>query len=161
MQNNATGPLDVVVDVLGYMGTSGSEYHALPSPQRIVDTRTGNGGSGHGHASGPLPANSSTVFYGSNIGDVPASANALMTGVVEASTTTGAYLAAFPGATRPAGGMSTVNFSTGRVVANAAVIGTPNAGSAAHEFGLYNNAGTTQAVVDLFGYFAPPAPVNN
>ena len=78
-----------------------------------------------------------------------------MTGVVEASTTTGAYLTAFPGTTRPSGSVSTVNFSPGRVVANAAVIGTPTSGAAAHQFGLYNNAGTTHAVVDLFGYFAP------
>lgn len=161
IQNNATGPLDIVVDVIGFIGATGSEYHALAAPQRIVDTRYGNGGSGNGHSSGGFFANTSKVFYGANVGDVPASAQALLTSVTEATGTADGYLTAFPGATRPAGATSTVNFSAGRVVANAAVIGTPASGSGAHRFGLYNATGTTQAVVDLFGYFAPafvPSP---
>ncbi len=156
VQNNATGPVDIVVDVVGFLGTTGSEYHALAAPQRIVDTRYGNGGSGNGHSSGGFFASTTKVFYGANVGDVPASAQALLASVTEASGTADGYLTAFPGASRPAGATSTVNFTAGRVVANAAVIGTPASGTGAHEFGLYNATGTTQAVVDLFGYFAPP-----
>lgn len=157
----ANGPTatNVVVDVEGYlMPGTGSGYVALPAPQRIVDTRNGNGGSAGGHASRALAATTTTSFYGANVGDVPATATALLTGVAEASTTTGgSYLSVFPGTTKPAVLSSTVNFSPGRVVANASLTGLSN-----NRFAVYNSGGSTHAVVDLFGYFAPPpAPANN
>jgi hypothetical protein len=147
--SNSGSTINVIVDVLGYMSDNGAQYFALPSAQRIVDTRTGNGGSAGGHASRALGAATSTAFYGSNVGHVPASATALLTGAIEASTTAASgYLSFFPGATKPATAASTMNFSTGRVVANAAIVGV-----AGKQFGVYNVTGSTHAVVDLFGYF--------
>ncbi len=91
---------------------------------------------------------STTAFYGANVGDVPADASALFTGVVEASSTTGGYLSLFPGGTKPAALTSSLNFSAGRVVANAALVGLTS-----KAFGVYNAGGSTHAAIDLFGYF--------
>jgi hypothetical protein len=145
-----SGPsVDVVVDVVGYLGATGAAYHALPAPQRIVDTRTGNGGSAGQHASKPFGAATTTAFYGANVGDVPADASALFTGVVEAqATASSGYLSLFPGATKPAALASSLNFSAGRVVANAVLVGLTN-----RVFGVYNSVGSTHAAIDLFGYF--------
>jgi Subtilase family. len=140
--------VDVIVDVVGYMGATGSGYVALPAAYRIVDTRTGNGGSAGGHASKPLGPATTTAFYGSNVGDVPAAATALFTGVVESSNTAGGFLSLFPGASTPASMTSSFNFTPGRIVSNAAVVGL-----ASHDFAIYNGAGSTNAAVDLFGYF--------
>jgi hypothetical protein len=144
------GAADVVVDVVGYLSSTGSAYVALPAAQRIVDTRTGNGGSAGQHASRPIGANSSAVFYGSNVGIVPANATALFTGIVATGSTAGGYLTVFPGSTTPATLTSNLNFTAGRTVPNAVI-----AGLSGNRFGIYNRTGSTHAVTDLFGYFAP------
>jgi hypothetical protein len=147
---NAGTAVDVIVDVVGYIGASGSVYVALPAAQRIIDTRTGNGGSAGGLPSRALAAASSTSFYGSNIGVVPATATALLTGMVEASATSGGFLTVFPGSTKPTSLTSNLNFSSGRVVPNATLITLSN-----NRFGIYNSGGSTHVAVDLFGYFLP------
>lgn len=139
---------DVVVDVLGYLGPDGSSYVALPSPQRIADTRTGNGAWAGNHSPLPLASNASGSFTGAGVGDVPQAATALLTNVVAVNATKLGYLALFPGTTKPSQVSSTVNFTAGRIVPNAAIVGL-----SATQFGIYNSSGSTDAVVDLFGYF--------
>lgn len=142
---------DVIVDVVGTIGANGAGYVALPAAQRIIDTRFGTGGSAGGHASLALDAATSTAFRGSAVGIVPASATALFTGVVEAdATASSGYLGLFAGDTRPSSPSSNINFTAGRVVANAAIVGLTN-----DDFGIYNSAGSTNVAVDLFGYFVP------
>jgi hypothetical protein len=152
------GTADFIVDVEGYLGASGSRYIALASPQRIVDTRTGTGGFAGGRASLPLAPGGAQVIYGSNLGDVPASATTLVTNLLEVSATATGYLGHYPGSSRPSGLKSVLSFTAGRTVSNAAFVGLPR-GTAApttlNRFGLYNSAGTTNAVVDLSGYFLP------
>ncbi|MFN2562226.1 MAG: S8 family serine peptidase [Jatrophihabitans sp.] len=152
------GTADFIVDVEGYLGASGSHYVALGSPQRIVDTRTGTGGFAGGRASLPLAPGGAQVIYGSNLGDVPASATTLVTNLLEVSATATGYLGHYPGSSRPSGLKSVLSFTAGRTVSNAAFVGLPP-GTAApttlNRFGLYNSAGTTNAVVDLSGYFLP------
>ncbi|WP_375489535.1 S8 family serine peptidase [uncultured Jatrophihabitans sp.] len=143
---------DVIVDVIGYLAPgTGAQYVPLPSAYRIVDTRTGNGGNASGHPPAPIPANRSAIFYGANVGDVPAGATALFTGAVEASTTASSYLYLFAGSTLPSAKTSNLNFGPGRVVSNSAVVGL----SGGHQFGVYNYGGNTQAALDVFGYFRP------
>lgn len=145
---------DVIVDVVGYLGASGAKYVALPSAYRIVDTRTGNGGNAGGASPKALGSNASAVFYGANVRDVPASAAALFTGVVEAAATNPGFLTLFPGATKPSSLTSNINFTPGRIVSNAAISGL-STGSSGHQFGIYNHYGSTQAAADVFGYFVP------
>jgi hypothetical protein len=141
---------NVIVDVVGYLGESGSEYVALPAAQRIVDTRTGNGGYGNGLAKRAIGANTAATFYGANVGTVPAAATALFTGVTEADATTNGFVTVFPGSTVPSPLTSNQNYSKGRTVPNAVI-----AAVSGNRFGIYNAAGNTDAVVDLFGYFLP------
>ena len=145
---NSGASADVVVDVLGYIASAGAQYVALPAPQRIIDTRTGNGGSAGGQSSLALGSQAATVFYGSNVGVVPASATALLAGVVEATTSYGGYLTLYPGSTMPASPTSSLNFTPGRTVPNAVIVGLSS-----HQFGIYNSRGLTQVAMDLFGYF--------
>lgn len=147
------GSANAVVDVVGYLGAGGSGYVALPTGTRIVDTRTALGGNGGGHAHTPLAAAHSAVYYAANVGPVPAAATALFGGLAEARSTGNGWLQVFPGTTRPAAASSNLNFTKGRVVPNGAVIPL----STGHQFGVYNSAGTTDVLVDLFGYFVRPA----
>ncbi|MEO6885582.1 MAG: hypothetical protein ABI232_04745, partial [Jatrophihabitantaceae bacterium] len=70
--------------------------------------------------------------------------------IVEASTTVGTFVSMFPGTVPPAPLTSTVNFTPGRTVPNAAIVGVSG-----NRLGVYNDAGATQVAVDLFGYFRP------
>jgi hypothetical protein len=72
----------------------------------------------------------------------------LLTGLVEASSTSSGYLSAVPYAARPTAS-SSLNYTYGRVVSNAAVIGL----GSGHRFSVYNSRGNAHVVVDLFGYF--------
>jgi hypothetical protein len=142
--------VNVIVDVVGYIGADGAQYVALPSGYRIVDTRNGNGGSAGQHSSRALTAKAHANFYGANVGDVPADAVALLTGAVVASATAASgYLTLYPGTTPPTALTSNVNFTSGRVVSNAAVVPL----SSSHNYGIYNSAGSTHVAVDVFGYF--------
>lgn len=139
---DAGGPTQVIVDLVGYLAPSGSaSYVTLPSPVRIVDTRNGNGGQ-----HGALGAQATMTLQGAGIFDVPYSAVGLMTGVVATGATAGSFLTIYTGATRP--NVSTLNFTAGRVVPDAAVINL-SSGTAT----IFNSGGSVQAVVDLFGYF--------
>src|SRR5262249_31974272 len=139
---DAGGPTQVIVDLVGYLAPSGvSSYVTLPSPVRIVDTRNGNGG-----RHGALGARGTMTLQGAGIFDVPYPAVALLTGVAATASTAGSFLTIYPGATRP--NVSTVNFTAKRVVPNAAVINL-SSGTAT----IYNDQGSVQTVVDLFGYF--------
>jgi hypothetical protein len=139
---DAGGTTQVTVDLVGYLAPSGiASYVTLPSPVRIVDTRNGNGG-----RHGALGVQDTMTLQGAGIFDVPYSAVALMTGVVATASTTGSFLTIYAGATRP--NVSTVNFTANRVVPNAAVINL-SSGTAT----IYNDQGSVQTVVDLFGYF--------
>ncbi|MCU1655523.1 MAG: hypothetical protein JWO57_179, partial [Pseudonocardiales bacterium] len=138
------GPVDVVLDVIGYFSpTASAEFVALPVPVRIADTRTGNAG-----RLGALGAAGEMSLYAAGIFDVPYGATALLTNVTGTAATRSTYLEVFPGTLRPSPDTSTLNLSAGQTVPNAAV-----ANVSGHVFSVLNNAGTTQTIVDLFGYF--------
>lgn len=141
---NGGGSAAAIVDLVGYVGPSGTaRYVPLTSPTRIADTRTGNGG-----RNGALTAHTTLTLPDAGIFDVPASAKAMLVGVVGTNPTASTYLEVFPGTTPPASPTSSLNLTAGRVVSNAAVAGLTNG-----TFGIYNDQGVVQTVVDLFGYF--------
>jgi hypothetical protein len=136
------GPTHVVIDVVGYLAPSGvASYVPMPSPVRIVDTRTGNGG-----RLGGLGAGGIMPLQGAGIFDVPYQATAVLTNFVATGATTGSFLATYPGSARPK--VSTLNFTAGRTVPNAAVVNL-SSGKAT----IFNSVGSVQVVTDLFGYF--------
>jgi Subtilase family len=140
---NSGGPVDIIVDIVGYFAPEATSRYVPVTPVRIVDSRTGNGGR---HA--PLGQAATMIVQGGNIFDVPYAATALFSDVVAVPKTGSSFLAVYPGTTRPAA-FSTVNFTAPRIVPNAAIANLTSSGTAT----IYNNAGSSDVVVDLFGYF--------
>jgi len=148
----ATNDTDVVLDINGYfVATSDSSADAFypTTPCRLVDTRAGasstvSSGALAGGTSRTLPLLSSNCA-------VPATATAysLNFTVVPAAGTLG-YLTVYPtGVAQPV--VSTLNAPTGTIVANAAIIPAGTAGS----IDVFATD-TTDLIVDINGYFAPP-----
>jgi subtilisin family serine protease len=137
-----------IVDVVGYFSPTGaSSFVPLASPVRIVDTRNGDGG-----RKAALTAGLVDPIYAGGLNSVPYSATAVVTGVTAVDHSGSTFLTAYPaGITRP--NTSTVNVTAGRIVPNGATVGF-GTGSGADSLAVYNLTGSTDLIVDLFGYFA-------
>jgi hypothetical protein len=141
-------PADIVIDLVGAFTTSGtSKYVALASPVRMADTRSGNGG-----RLGSLQTGTDMSLYAGGLYGIPSTASAIFSTLIAVPANAG-VLAVFPDtaqnrATAP--GVSTVNFTTGRIVGNATIanMNTTNGSTI-----IYNLIGTVDAVMDVFGYF--------
>ncbi|MFE6748653.1 hypothetical protein ACFVGM_22580 [Kitasatospora purpeofusca] len=91
---------------------------------------------------------------------VPADATAVVVNVTATNTTEDGYLTV-----RRDGGMpgapttSTLNFRAGETVSNMTTVAVePRGASTSPQINVYNNAGTTDVVVDILGYYAPSTP---
>lgn len=143
--SSAMRAVSVIADVVGYFTTSG-KFHAV-TPDRVLDTRVGNG------ATGPLaPGGQRDVTLVGRAG-IPAGATAATLNVTATKTASAGYFTLWPTASaRP--GTSTVNWSTGQTVANAAIatIGADGKVSIwnANDSPQFASA---EAIFDVFGYF--------
>ena len=146
----------LIFDVAGWFaddsGTfiEGGAYHAL-SPNRIMNTRTGLGGS---TTLGP----NTTVNLQVTGGGVDAThAAAVVLNVTAAETTASSFFTVWPkGESRPTA--SSVNFPPAGAAANLVVVGVGADGS----ISIYLEAGNANVIVDLLGWFdggGPGAPV--
>jgi hypothetical protein len=139
LYNNSGGSVQYIVDVAGYFsaGTAGAKYHAL-GPDRLLDTRDGEGTT---HV-GPIAKDSSLTLA------LPASYTAVIANLTVVGPTSNGDLDAYPkGGALPT--FSNVNFIPGETIPNLAFI--PSNGGVS----LYNHSiGTTQALLDLSGYFS-------
>jgi hypothetical protein len=142
---NYDGTARVVADVVGYFSAQGGRFVPV-SPQRIVDTRDGTG----------LPraqigaGQTVTVPIVRSGSPVPSGATAAVLNVTSTESSAQSYITMFAaGMQRPAQG-STVNPLVGVPVPNHAyvMLGGGNAS-------LFNFAGSTDVVIDVFGYIAP------
>ena len=151
--NSSSVPVDLIVDVVGYFGTSAAPggpgaYVPFSSPVRVRDTRQ-NGG--------PLPS-------GEPI-DLTGTAHAYETADVFNATVTqptaGGYLSVYPfdpDDPEAVPTTSNLNYRTGQTTPSP-VIASPgtvqNTKTGTYDFGLYlGGTGTAQLVLDQFGYFA-------
>jgi hypothetical protein len=144
-----TNDTDVILDINGYFvpsSTPGSLAFYPLTPCRLVDTRNGTLLSGS-FATGQtrtLPILSSTCA-------VPATAQAYSLNFVAVPPARVGFLTAYPtGVARPV--VATLNDVTGTVAANAAVVPAGTSGS----IDVFASD-ATQLVVDINGYYAPPA----
>lgn len=141
--NNA-GRTDAVVDVEGYYtgNPQGSGFIPVP-PTRIKDTRT---------LKRPLAAKTSMAMAFDTVPGIPATGTAaVVLNVTSVNATEASYFSVYPdGATRPAA--SSVNFRPKQVASNLVVVPVGADG----KVDVYNNAGRSDLVVDIFGYFAAP-----
>ena len=143
VHGNDTG---VVADVLGYYttGTSGQKFHTL-NPTRLVDTRSGIGGS-----SSAIAALAAYTLTTGTTQQVTMAATPTLAAMLTVTDTTGSgYAVAYPTSTgKPAA--SNLNFGTGDTLANLALTPTDTNG----QISVYNNSsGTIDLVVDCSGYY--------
>jgi hypothetical protein len=144
--NGTSGTLDLTGDVVGYYGSGGATF--LPvGPTRVLDTRSGVGGSG-------LTVLSHAAAV-TGVMNVPALANAnanVTAVVVEVSVLSPEHsgtLTAFPDqAAVP--GVPTFPFTAGHAVTSLVVVPVVNG-----SIDFYNgSSGTIQVVADLLGFYA-------
>jgi len=145
---NSAGATDVIYDVAGWFsepGTGGGNdgLYAPLVPARILDTRDGTGG---GVRLGP---GASLDLQVAGRGGVPAtSAAAAVLNVAATGTTAASYLTVHPtGEARPLA--ANLNFIAGDTVSNRAMVKLGTGGRVT----IYNNAGSTDVVVDVGGWF--------
>ena len=135
-----------------------TQYHALPVPVRVYDSRTGTGSAATGEgpiASGATRTISLTQGYASasattKIPAVPVGASSAMINVtIDGTTTTGFLTAYASNVAQPA--TSGINwFGPGQILANLSVVAIAPDGSIKITAG---GGGTTQVIVDVVGYF--------
>ncbi|WP_158702337.1 PKD domain-containing protein [Kitasatospora sp. MMS16-BH015] len=117
--------------------TVGAEYVAT-KPTRLLDTRTSR-------AVGPGQSVKIDVSHAPGVQGFP---TAVQLNLTATQPTAAGYVSAYPsGGTRPT--VSSLNFTAGQTVANAAVVPVGPDGTIT----LYNHSGTTQLIADLNGYY--------
>ena len=145
-------------DLKSLGGLSGDLVYTPIQPCRIVDTRT---------AGGAIAANSTRSFRAINAssytaqggsatdcGTLGLSASAVALNITAVTPSIAGYATVFPfGTTQPLS--SSVNYAAGDIVNNAIISQIPNP-LAASDFTVYSYA-QSQYVIDIVGYFAPPA----
>ena len=152
-----TASTDVIVDINGYF-VPASDTNALVfypmTPCRVVDTRKGTGPLG-----GPdLTANQTRDFplLSSTNCSIPSAAQAYSVNFTVVPTKALGYLTAWP-ADQAQPVVSTLNDTTGTIVANAAIV--PAAQTKGNGYGIGDIklfvTDATAVIIDINGYFAP------
>jgi hypothetical protein len=139
----------LVFDVTGYFtpDVTGSTYHPLAAPVRIVDSRIALG------LPTKLTSGSPQSFQVTGVGGVPAGATAI-TGNVTVTGQTAAGYVALTTSSQANPSTSTINFPVGDNRANGV---TSSLGSGGKLWAVYKatTGATTQLVFDVTGYFTP------
>ena len=143
---NNVGATHVVADVAGWFGldgAAGSGFTALP-PQRILDTRSGNGA-----PVARLGADAAMVLQVTGRGGVPvAGVSAVVLNVTVTEPTALSFLTVWPaGEAKPLA--SNLNYEANKTVANLVVVKVGAGG----QINLYNLAGTAHVVADVAGWY--------
>ncbi len=141
----------VILDINGYFtpvnGTSNLDFYPL-TPCRIADTRNANGALGGPYLSGGVAR--SFPVLSSSCG-LPATAQAYSLNFTVVPHTPLGYLSTWPaGQTQPV--VSTLNAFTQAITANAAIVPAGTNGA----INVYAS-NDTDVIIDVNGYFAPPA----
>lgn len=141
---NASGTVDVVIDLVGYYlsDSAGGTFTPL-TPARVVDSRTGLGLAA---AVGSTPGEVKIT----GAGGVPDAATAVVLNVTATNATKNSFLTVYPtGEPQPTA--SNLNFAAGQTVPNLVVVRVGAGG----KFSMANANGTTDVVADVVGYFSP------
>jgi hypothetical protein len=151
---------DVVVDVSGYFtaaGGTGTQYLAEAAPVRICDTRPGNPSSltgaeaqcnGVSNAGKTIGSGKTLTLNVTGLAGVPSNAKAVVVNLTAVDPTAQTFLTVFPALPRP--NVSDLNPAPKTVRANL-VVATLNGSG---QITLYNNAGNTDVVVDVLGWYS-------
>ncbi|MCW2779115.1 MAG: N-acetylmuramoyl-L-alanine amidase family 2, partial [Frankiales bacterium] len=141
---NATGSVQVVVDLAGYYAEGAGSTFVPAPPRRLLDTRTTR------TPVGPAETRVLTVAGGSTGAPADATAVAVNLTAVDATAPT-TDVRAYP--TGPGGppNASNANPGKGHGTATAAVVPVGQGGA----ISLYNSAGRVSLIVDLQGWYVP------
>ncbi len=147
------GTTDVVLDIAGWFTDSsatsgGSTFVPLDTPQRLSDSRHKNSG-----PNAPWKAGETKSVTVAGHAGVPSKASAIPALAVVGNMTVvepdrEGYLTAYPTGVRPVA--SDLNFAKEQLPVQNLTIATL---SSAGAFNLYNYAGNTNTVIDVFGWF--------
>ena len=138
---NSTGSTDVIADLAGYFAPSRGAGYSAQAPARVLDTRTGLGA-----VRARVGARESVTL---TLPGLPANTSAVTLNVTAVAPTSQTYVTVHPaGTSRPSA--SNLNVVAGETRAN---LVTVKVGSG-NRVTLYNDAGSTDLLVDLAGYFA-------
>lgn len=154
---NGAGSTDVIFDVAGYVsvpsGTPGTDGLYNPVvPNRILDTRNGNGG-----YNAPVgPGQTINVQIGGRSGSgVPGTGvSAVILNVTATDASASSYLIVYPmGTTRPQA--SNLNFVKGQTVPNRVIVevGTNPQTATSGWVSIYNATGSVNVLADVGGWF--------
>jgi Cellulase (glycosyl hydrolase family 5)/IPT/TIG domain len=147
---NAAGTTDLIVDVNGWFTDATSPSSTVGQftglyPARLLDTRAG---------SGPLGPGATLTLQVSGHGGVPAMSDpgppsAVVLNVTATDPTTAGYLAIYPSQPSPPGTSDLNWIGPNKTVPNLVVVKLSSAGQIA----IFNPAGRTDVVVDVFGWY--------
>ncbi|MGF1428958.1 hypothetical protein [Kitasatospora sp. LaBMicrA B282] len=140
--DNHAGSVDAVLDVVGYYSTDGQALFTPVPPSRILDTRTG---------SGPLGANAALPLAVAGHGGVPTGAIGAVLNLTATQETQPSHLIVWP-AGQPVPGTSSLNTNPSTDIAEHVQTRLGSAGAV----DIYNHAGSTQVIADVYGYFTAP-----
>jgi hypothetical protein len=143
---------DVVVDVTGYYappGTGGLYFHPLPTPIRLLETRSGQT-VGCDLTAMRLAANSTrTQQARTTCSTIPSSAKAIVGNATVVGPNATGYLTLYPsGASQPL--VASGNYTTGAVVNTPFTVGLEESNGT---FNIYTTA-ETDLVIDVLGYYS-------
>lgn len=146
---NAVGQTDLVADLAGYFTLDKAAANYVPDgPVRILDTRNGTGG-----ISTAVGPGQSAKLKVTNVDGVPSGATAVVLNVTATASTKNSYLTVYPdGAAVPSA--SSLNFAAGQTVPNLVTVAVGADG----EVDFFNDAGNTQVIADLAGYYVAGSP---
>jgi uncharacterized protein (DUF1501 family) len=143
---NPFGSVDCIVDVMGYFRPTPSTQLVPLVPQRLLDTRVGNGAPA-GRLNGP----GTIDLQVTGRGGVPSvGADAVVLNVTAVQPSAGGYVSVWPsGEAQPV--ISNLNYATGRTVPNLVVCKL----SAGGRVSFFVDSGEVDLLADVVGYFAP------
>ncbi len=138
---NSAGFTNVVADVVGYFSANGGAFVPV-NPARLLDTRDGTGG-----VRGQVGTDGTIDVALATGSPIPAGAKAVVVNVISVDSSSTSYVTAWPsGSGRPLA--ATMNPRPGVPVPNQAYLKLGPGG----KLSLYNFIGSTDLVIDVFGY---------
>ena len=143
--DSGVGKVDLIADMTGFFAGDATDGYQPIAPARLLDTRSGIGGS-----TGPLTSARPDVVTvaGADGGTIPAGITAVAVNLTAAQTSGTGLVAAYPdGTTSP--GTSNINFGAGQTLSNFAVIPVGADG----EIDFADSGAATELIVDVVGYF--------
>jgi len=137
------GSVDLIADVTGYFSASGASAYIPVTPVRMIDTRTTSVVARDGEV---------TVAPDAHLPAGTTNATGFAVNVTVTQPTGSGFISVYPDGTAVPN-VSTVNYTPNLTIANLA-LATPGADQKVDFYNGGGEAGSTQLIVDLFGYFS-------